>query len=314
LDYTHRSIFAKYPFGLKKRKIEIAVISDVHLGTYGCHAEELLVYLSSIKPKTLILNGDIVDAWHFSKKYFPPSHFKVLKKIFSMASNGTEVYYICGNHDEVLRQFNNQSMGNFHIRNKLLLELDGRKAWIFHGDVFDLSARRTKWVARLGGKGYTMLLRLNRSANKLLARFGKEKISLAKRIRDGVTSSKPYAEDFQKTVTDLAIRNHYDYVICGHLHQPKKQWIETTGGKSLYLNSGDWVENLTSLEYNFKRWKLYKYNEDKLSPFFADEDLKEMDIDDLISTITELQDTGEKPGDSGKALKEEKEIEGSSGE
>ncbi len=34
-----------------KRKVDVLVISDVHLGTYGCHAKELLFYLKSITPK-----------------------------------------------------------------------------------------------------------------------------------------------------------------------------------------------------------------------------------------------------------------------
>jgi hypothetical protein len=33
---------------------------------------ELLHYLKSIKPKVLVLNGDIVDIWQFSKSYWPP--------------------------------------------------------------------------------------------------------------------------------------------------------------------------------------------------------------------------------------------------
>ncbi|MEL6976532.1 MAG: metallophosphoesterase, partial [Bacteroidota bacterium] len=105
---------------MKKRKIELAVISDVHLGTYGCHADELIAYLNSIQPKKLILNGDIIDIWQFSKRYFPSSHLKVLKKVIGMASKGTEVYYITGNHDEMLRKFSDTSKGNFRIANKLV--------------------------------------------------------------------------------------------------------------------------------------------------------------------------------------------------
>ena len=90
---------------MKKRKLDVAVISDVHLGTYGCHAEELCQYLSSIKPKTLILNGDIIDIWQFRKSYFPVSHLKVIKKIISMSTKGTKIYYLTGNHDEFLRKF-----------------------------------------------------------------------------------------------------------------------------------------------------------------------------------------------------------------
>jgi UDP-2,3-diacylglucosamine pyrophosphatase LpxH len=52
---------------MPKREIDLVVISDVHLGTYGCHAKELIRYLKSIQPKRLILNGDIIDIWQFSK-------------------------------------------------------------------------------------------------------------------------------------------------------------------------------------------------------------------------------------------------------
>ena len=45
----------------QSRSIDLVVISDTHLGTYDCHAKELLEYLNSIQPKILILNGDIID-------------------------------------------------------------------------------------------------------------------------------------------------------------------------------------------------------------------------------------------------------------
>lgn len=82
-----------------KRNVDVVVISDVHLGTYGCKAKELLRYLNSIQPKTLILNGDIIDVWQFKKSYFPKSHLKVIKKILSFVTKNTEVYYVTGNHD-----------------------------------------------------------------------------------------------------------------------------------------------------------------------------------------------------------------------
>lgn len=290
------------PCLLKKRKIDIAVISDVHLGTYGCHADELIAYLSSIQPDKLILNGDIVDVWQFSKRYFPAAHLRVIKKIIGMASNGTEVFYITGNHDEVLRKFADTSVGNFSIQNKLVLELDGRKAWFFHGDVFDVSIQNARLLAKLGGYGYDILILINRFVNWCLAKLGKEKYSIAKRIKNGVKSAVKYISDFEKTASDLAIENGYDYVICGHIHKPKKEIYENKHGKTTYLNSGDWVENLTALEYSFKRWKIYHYSYDKLSPFFADEELKSMNMNELISSIIEIKENKsgakEKDGES----------------
>nr|WP_288935618.1 UDP-2,3-diacylglucosamine diphosphatase [uncultured Allomuricauda sp.] len=274
---------------MKKRKIELAVISDVHLGTYGCHADELITYLNSIQPKKLILNGDIIDIWQFSKRYFPPSHLKVLRKIIGMASKGTEVYYITGNHDEMLRKFSDTSMGNFKVVDKLVLNLDGKKAWIFHGDVFDVSIQNAKWLAKLGGYGYDLLILINSFLNWCLAKMGREKYSLSKRIKNSVKGAVKYINNFEKTAAELAIENHYDYVVCGHIHQPKKEVYENKYGSCTYLNSGDWVENLTALEYSFKRWKIYHYNHDKLSPFFMDEDLKEMNMNDLIASITDKE-------------------------
>ena len=275
---------------MRKRQIDIAVISDVHLGTYGCHADELIAYLSSIKPKKLILNGDIVDIWQFSKRYFPPAHLRVIKKIISLASHGTEVYYITGNHDETLRKFAGSTVGNFNILNKLVLDIDGRKAWFFHGDVFDVSIQNARFLAKLGGYGYDILILINRILNWCLTKMGREKYSIAKRIKKGVKSAVKYIGDFEKTAADLAIENGYDYVICGHIHQPKKELYENKHGKTTYLNSGDWVENLTALEYSFKRWKIYHYSHDKLSPFFADEELKSMNMNDLISSIVDLRE------------------------
>ena len=63
-----------------KRSIEIAVISDVHLGTYGCHAEQLLQYLRHIQPKILVINGDFIDTWQFRKKYFPIERMEVINQ------------------------------------------------------------------------------------------------------------------------------------------------------------------------------------------------------------------------------------------
>lgn len=244
---------------MKKRIVDLVVLSDIHLGTYGCHAKELLSYLSQIKPKTLILNGDIIDIWQFRKSYFPKSHLKVLKKLIDFASKGTKVYYITGNHDEMLRKFSNTTMGNFSIVDKVLLELDGKKAWFFHGDVFDNSVHHAKWIAKLGGIGYDYLILLNRFINWILVKIGREPYSLSKKIKASVKKAVKFISDFENTASDLAIENHYDYVICGHIHEPVI--IEKTNkkGRVTYLNSGDWIENLTALEYHNKGWSLYRH-------------------------------------------------------
>ena len=269
-----------------KRKVEVVVISDVHLGTYGSHARELLTYLNSINPKKLVLNGDIIDIWQFSKRYFPSSHLKVIKKIMDLAANGTEVIYVTGNHDELLRKFSDTEIGRISIVDKAILELDGKKAWVFHGDVFDISIQNAKWLARLGGYGYSFLILFNRFVNWILLRSGRERYSLAKAVKAKVKKAVKHISDFEQVSSELAIKNGYDYVINGHIHQPKMEIVKNKNGETLYLNSGDWVENLTALEYQFKRWKIYHYHHDKLLPFYPDDEHEPLNPDQLVAAIT----------------------------
>jgi UDP-2,3-diacylglucosamine pyrophosphatase LpxH len=263
----------------------LVILSDVHLGTYGSHAKELNNYLSSIKPKTLVLNGDIIDAWQFRKSYFPKAHLRVIQRIIGMASKGTKVYYITGNHDEILRKFSDMNLGNFSLVDKLVLELDHKKAWIFHGDVFDASVQHSKWIAKLGGLGYDYLILSNRFANWCLAKLGREPYSFSKKIKASVKKAVKFISDFETTATDLAIEKNYDYVICGHIHEPKIITKENKYGSTLYLNSGDWVENLTALEYHKKRWKLYSYAE---SNFTEEENLFEMEDNLTTELLTSI--------------------------
>ncbi len=249
----------------KKRKIDILVLSDVHLGTYGCHAKELLHYLKTIKPKTVILNGDIIDIWQFSKRYWPKSHMKIVKHIMGWMSKGTKIWYITGNHDEMLRRFVGFKMGSFRIVNKLVLDIgQDKKAWFFHGDVFDVTMQHSKWLAKLGAIGYDSLILINRMANFVSEKiFKKGKLSLSKKIKNSVKSAVKFINNFEQTAADIAISNQYDYVVCGHIHQPEIREIENENGKILYLNSGDWIENLSALEYANGEWRLYRFDENE---------------------------------------------------
>jgi UDP-2,3-diacylglucosamine pyrophosphatase LpxH len=247
---------------MQKRTAEVVIISDVHLGTYGSHAAELLLYLRSIQPQLLILNGDFIDIWNFSKRYFPVAHLEVIQEILTMITNGTRVVYITGNHDEMLRRYSDTALGNIQVTDKLVMEINGSMCWIFHGDVFDATTKGSaRLLAKLGGKGYDLLILMNRLINWTLRLLGQEKMSFSKKVKNSVKKAVSWIGDFEQTAADLAIDKKYDYVICGHIHQPQKRKIETAKGSVMYLNSGDWVENLTSLEYAKGEWNIYTYNE-----------------------------------------------------
>lgn len=227
-------------------------------------ASKLLKYLDTIQPEILVLNGDIIDIWNFRKSYFPDTHMEVVRKILKLVSLGTSVYYITGNHDEALRKYAVFHMGNFHLVNKLVLDIDGKKYWIFHGDVFDsFNKGWTKVLAKLGGMGYNLLIMANRCVNFCLEIFGREKMSFSKKVKAGVKRALKWITDFEETAADLAIEQGYDYVVCGHIHSPQLKQIVKKNKSVMYMNSGDWVENLTALEYTNGSWEIFKYTDTK---------------------------------------------------
>ncbi len=245
---------------MQRKDLQVCVISDLHLGTFGCHANEIVRYLKGINPKILVLNGDIIDIWQFRKKYFPPAHMQVIREILKLMESGTMVYYITGNHDEALRKYSGTRLGNLLLDDKLVLDLDGKKTWIFHGDVFDSTTKGSaKVIAKLGGQGYDFLIWMNHWLNKLLTFFGRDKMSFSKKIKNSVKKAVSWIADFEQTAAELAIEKGFDYVICGHIHQPQQRTITNEKGSVVYLNSGDWIENLTSLEYDKGEWNIYQF-------------------------------------------------------
>jgi UDP-2,3-diacylglucosamine pyrophosphatase LpxH len=245
-----------------RRDLQIVVLSDTHLGTYGCHARELNNYLKSIRPETLILNGDILDIWQFKKSFFPNEHLAVIQQIFKLAAKGTKVYYLTGNHDDMLRKFGEVTMGTIELRNKLVFQVNGKTHWVFHGDVFDPSVHHARWLAKLGGKGYDMLIRINRMINVARRIVGLGPTSFSAQVKKKVKGAVKFIADFEQIAIEHAAENGYDYVLCGHIHNPQIRTVTFENQRQVtYMNSGDWIEHMTALEYNNNKWSIYKYDE-----------------------------------------------------
>src|SRR5688572_22844996 len=191
---------------MTRRSIDVLIISDIHLGTYGCKARELVNYLKSVSPNILIINGDFIDCWQFSRRFFPASHMQVIHEILNLLTHGTRVYYITGNHDEVLRKYAEFQLNNFTLADKLILEIDQKMTWIFHGDVFDNTTRgAARVLAQLGSTGYGMLILFNRLINSILEFAGKEKVSLSKKVMSGVNRAVSRVNNLQAIATQIAI-------------------------------------------------------------------------------------------------------------
>lgn len=71
-----------------------------------------------------------------------------------------------------------------------------------------------------------------------------------------------YINAFEDSAAIVAARKGIDSIVCGHIHHPEMRPIKVGDQTVNYLNSGDWIENLTSLEYNLGQWKIFNYKKD----------------------------------------------------
>jgi len=246
----------------RTRHLNVAVIADVHLGTSASKANEVLNYLDSITPDTLVLAGDFIDLDRVRQSKLKQPHLAVLRRVLDLAHNGTKVYYLTGNHDARLRKFGNLALGDLHIRQELILQFDGHKHYFFHGDRLDIAVKYKLSTDRVNGFWRKLVDLSDRIAGKWKQVFGRQKWSLASEVKTDPTRAKAYVEVFERAATRLAESKGCDHVICAHIHQPKIVLKSIQGKVLKYLNAGDWVENLTALEYRFGKWSVYQYDAD----------------------------------------------------
>lgn len=232
-----------------KRRYRTIWISDIHLGTRGCKADDLLDFLKSTESETLYLVGDIIDGWRLRRSwYWPQSHNDVVQKLLRKARKGTRVVFVPGNHDEFARDYHGLLFGDIQVVTTILHKTaDGRQLLVLHGDAFDGVVKHAKWLAHLGDSAYTMALALNHWLNVARRALGFPYWSLSAYLKHKVKNAVQYIASFEDAMADEARRHGADGVVCGHIHHAEKREVNGI----LYCNDGDWVESCTALAEGF---------------------------------------------------------------
>ena len=221
-------------------------ISDLHLGSTQCQADVLLDFLKCNQSEKLYLVGDIIDFWALSKKmYWPRDHNTVIQKLLRKARHDTQIIYVPGNHDENVRDYDNYVFGDITVKNTdIHTTADGRRFLIVHGDEYDTIAKYHQWIAKLGSKGYDILLEFNRFLRVVRRLLGiQSHFSLAAYIKFKVKNAVQFISDYEENIVNTLKKDGLDGVICGHIHHAE---IKDIGG-FLYVNTGDFVESCTAI-------------------------------------------------------------------
>ena len=210
-------------------KVKSLFVSDLHIGVKHNNIKSFLQILDEYEFENLFLVGDIIDMTKIAKKpRWKKSYGKLFKKLIDL-SQATNIVYITGNHDHILREFTPFNMGGFEIVD----EYTYKDILLIHGDKFDRLVHNRKWLYAFGSLGYDLVIWIDETFN-LKGVLSKE----AKRI---TKKSSNYLNDFYETARRYTKLKNCSKVICGHTHMQEYRKIKDI----TYYNCGDFRESST---------------------------------------------------------------------
>ncbi len=197
------------------------IVSDLHLGSRHCRADELWTFLLSLPPDAaLVLNGDVVDRRADTRLSGRPAE---IMRWLEAESTRRRVIWLRGNHD---RRHHRKGLANIEFDRFLPF---GKRLLVTHGDAFEHILRY--------GRPLTGVIR---AAYWCIGRLGGPRVDVA-----------VYAKRWWKSLYEVirrhlifmavrhARRHGYAAVLCGHSHYPEDSMIQGVR----YLNTGAWTES-----------------------------------------------------------------------
>lgn len=223
-----------------RKKEKNLFVSDLHIGFTASKVEKLIKVISEETFTNIFLVGDIIDFWALKRKfYWNQSYNDFFQKLLKLSKKGTNIYYLTGNHDDVVRNFTPHTFGNIHIIDEYILDISGKKYLVVHGDIFDHIVKNYKFIGVFGHILYDNLISFNRIFNNIRLFFGLEYWSIAQYLKLKAKGAVSFMRDYKNVAMEYALSKDCVGIICGHIHNPTIQFIDDFQ----YINCGDFIEN-----------------------------------------------------------------------
>ena len=238
---------------------KIAFIADAHLGMPGDtpeRANNTVHFLRWLRGKIshLYIVGDLFDFWFEYKSVVPNTTPHVIFELYNLVRSGVKVTLFAGNHDYWLGQYLERSVGLHLIFDDLVVEHQGIKIYIHHGDGLyphDHGYRIMKKVLRNKLSIYLFGLFHPDFAAKIARLTSKTSRNYLAPPDGNVERNRRLFRE----IADKRLVDGYNAVVYGHSHV---QLIEKRSLGTLVL-LGDWIKLNTYVmlengEFTLNNW------------------------------------------------------------
>ena len=222
-------------------------VSDLHLGTRygGARNDREALFERFLREQAgrirhLFLLGDVFEFWMEHRHVVPKHHFRVLAALHELARGGVEIQYLRGNHDFNLGTFFDEQVGVRTHGGPLVVELQGRKVLLLHGDGMNPKDRAYRLVRRVLHSRWANFLwkLLHPDLGMKLA------LGVGKASRDAHGSIPRNLEDYEREARRLLRASGCDILMHGHIHAGFVKSVP----EGIYVNTGEWLKRLEYVE------------------------------------------------------------------
>jgi UDP-2,3-diacylglucosamine hydrolase len=223
---------------------KIYFASDFHFGvpdhSLSREREDLVVsWLEEIRKDAaeIYLIGDIFDFWFEYAAVIPKGFIRFQGKLAELADSGIKITLFKGNHDMWMFDYFVKELGIQIISDELVLERNGKKFYLHHGDGLGPGDTKYKILKKIFRSGFCQWLfaRIHPNLGVGIARKWSMQSRLQNNKKEEFTDlDKEWLVTYSK---DLLLKERYDFLIFGHRHLP----LDVQLGESRYINLGEWI-------------------------------------------------------------------------
>ncbi len=201
--------------------------------------QKIIRWLDSIESRAagIFLMGDIFDFWFEYRRAIPKGFTRLQGKIAALTDQGIPVIFFTGNHDMWMFDYFPEEIGVTIFHNPQVLEVNGKRFFIGHGDGLGPGDRSYKFLKKIFRSRWAQWLfaRIHPNLGMFIAQKWSKSSRISKMGKEEFKGEEEFLVQFCKTNEQ---KDHFDYYIFGHRHLPLDIPINEN---SRYLNLGEWV-------------------------------------------------------------------------